>query len=196
MERLYVACVDCVGNVVLVCAHGTPEVMFILLVIFEVALYRLLAIYDGFFGRTLNRPSLIRLGSAAARGARHRVGDFVVVGQSENRLDISGDLLNGYALERLVSGVFVLWFLVMVVVLLHRWNPLVRERIEQQSRKTVLVRWLSHAPKTRLLYFLQSIAGIAFLGVVLFWDLTFRLGGTDGVIGQVLNRVSRLQLNH
>ena len=42
---------------------------------------------------------------------------------------------------------------------------------------------------------LQSIAGIAFLGVVLFWDLTFRLGGTDGVIGQVLNRVSRLQLN-
>ena len=68
VERLYVACVDLFASAMLYWFAPTelPEVMFILLVIFEVAtLYRaLLAIYDlASSEEPSNRPSLIRLGA-------------------------------------------------------------------------------------------------------------------------------------
>lgn len=200
VERLIVAIVDLFASTMLYWFAPTdlPELTFFLLVVFEVALFRaLLAIYDlASSVEPSNRPSLVRLGASAAPVARNTVSWVLVwwVGRRVG-LTVSGDLLNGYALEALVSAVFSLWFVVIAVVLLHRWNPIVRARIEQQSRKTVLVRWFSQVPRTRLVFFLQSMAGIVFLCVVVLWDLTFRLGGTDGVIGRVLNRVSRLQLN-
>ena len=119
----------CVGNVVLVCAHGTPGSHVYPSGDFEVALYRaLLAIYDlASSEEPSNRPSLIRLGSAAAPVARATVSAILLWWVSRRiALTISWRFTQRVRFGATGFREFLCWFLVMVVVLLHRWNPLVR----------------------------------------------------------------------
>ena len=199
MQRLRVAVLDLVAVSLLIQfgPEDVPELMFILLVVFEVALFRsCLALYEAVSSvEPSNRPAFIRLGQMAAPVARSTVWWISLWWVSRRlALVITGDLMSGYALEQVTRFLFILGLFGLGWILLDRWAPILRKRIGQRDQGTWLVRSLSATPAFRVVGSLQALGGMLFVLVVILWDLTFQLGRGGGRLGQLVNRVSRFQV--
>jgi len=174
-----------------------PEVAFLLLVALLVVVYRaLMAAFDlALVPHPERRPALRLVGRVVFDQARTTVRVLLLwYILLRFAVYLAVGLLDADTLAGLVRFGFRWVGLGLVVWLLHRWEPILRDRMAREHQGNRIVAALSTGPPYTWLRWAFCLASLTFLGARRLLELAYWLGREGSSMGWVLNLVGRYRL--
>lgn len=177
----------------------SPESGLVLLVAVQVLLFRavvrLYALAVGKYPST--RPALVRASQKGfelgERTLRFLVG-WLIARQFVSYISL--DLLNADALHTLLMIGFNLAFVILALLLLHNWEPTLRELMRRQGGDDRIRSYLTSEPdRPRLTRWARAGADLVLLGSAWVWRQLQSRAGENSPLGRALNLFYRYSMS-